>query len=237
MSRPSRKKAREEGGDHRALPALDAGPVDEPVRVAGVRHPHHGREIDRKARGTGGRFDLGIDGGGAVGAAEAAFEEGSAVGTFGGQVGVELEGVPFDRERMAGARLECAVEQALADIAPRADGIGEDVELDHRAAFRGGDRAGLRLGRPRGKPARRGHGGAGSCRAEAGHEALFRTAEKNGPRAPTPPLPVSPHTTRHRAGSRASRRRAAAGRGSGGCARGRCARPARTRAARRSARR
>ena len=70
-------------------------------------------------------------------ATEFAFQIGTAVHPFSRHVGVKLERVPFDRERVVRLAFQCAVQMGLADIAPRANRVGHDIKLDrlgHRCA-------------------------------------------------------------------------------------------------------
>ena len=85
--------------------------------------------------------DLAINAQGVFPAAEFGFEVFAPVHTLGGHVGVELERVPFDGEGVVGLGLQRLFQPGLADIAPRADGIGKDINLDHVFALNWARRA------------------------------------------------------------------------------------------------
>ena len=50
---------------------------------------------------------------------------------FGRHVGIELERPPGDGDVVAAAQIERALEAPLADVAPRADRVGDDVDVNH----------------------------------------------------------------------------------------------------------
>src|SRR6056297_4162510 len=113
----------EEPADSGGLAALDAGPVNEPVRIDRARRALDGFEIQREARRLGRLGDAGVDRNGGVLPAELRFEIGAPVHAAWGHVGVELERVPLDVEGVVGPCLERPVETGFADIAPRADRV------------------------------------------------------------------------------------------------------------------
>ena len=98
--------------------------------VQGVGHPLRLVGVHVDACGAG-RFAQAVVHGIDAGlAAELLLKMGALRHAFGRHVGVQLERVPLDLERVVGVRGQCAVEVGLADIAPGADRVGEDVQAD-----------------------------------------------------------------------------------------------------------
>ncbi len=100
--------------------------------------------IDQAFHGGGGRDALG-DHGIALGRAEFGFQISLAVDAFARDPGIEEIRAPIDVDGDIGGERDGAFEPALADIAPRADDVGDDVdmhgsgassgEFDHRKTF------------------------------------------------------------------------------------------------------
>jgi hypothetical protein len=95
------------------------------------------RELEGDAHLAAGLLDAGVDLARPRGAAELLLEIVLATDTGAGHVGVQLVGVPRHRDRRVGMPLlperERLLEAALADVAPRADHVGHDVEGERHA--------------------------------------------------------------------------------------------------------
>src|SRR6056297_461796 len=104
--------------------ALDRGEVDrEPCRLGALQH--RGIGLDR-----------------AVLAAELALQIVAAIHAAFGHVGVELEGMPFDLERVPGTLYKRLIQKGFTDIAPGADRVGNDIKLDHEGPRKSAARRG-----------------------------------------------------------------------------------------------
>src|SRR5204863_9929795 len=55
---------------------------------------------------------------------------------LGRHVGIELERPPRKRDVVAPAEVERALEAALANVAPRTDRVGDDVDINHAPTLR-----------------------------------------------------------------------------------------------------
>jgi len=126
------------GGEHRlhgcVLHAVHASQPNQPVRVERVRRPRHQVRAEHQTD-TGGRGgDLGIPLAGTLGAAELRGAKQRAVGALLRHVRVKLERMPIDRGRQPVGRQqgERAFELPLADVAPRADCVRDDVDAQVR---------------------------------------------------------------------------------------------------------
>jgi hypothetical protein len=130
--------------DERGGVAARLRPGDQPVRVARVRLQRDALEVERDAGLRPGPAHAIVDLRGARGPPELALEIVPAVDALGGQVGIELVGVPaHGRQRLAGLgeRRERGIEMALADVAPGADDVRDDVDdRQGRLGFHGGFR-------------------------------------------------------------------------------------------------
>ena len=115
----------------KGLAPLEPGPVDDAVGVQRVGdalgrvgvHPD-AVLFGNLAEAVMDRLKLSLG-------AEARDQVGALVHACGGHVGVQLERMPFDAERVVGMTFQRAVEIGLAEIAPRADRVGKDVKLHH----------------------------------------------------------------------------------------------------------
>src|SRR5690606_9494378 len=123
--------AAEENIDHFVLAAGGTCPADQPVAVQRVwrflDEVEAEIDADRRAviadRVTHFLCALG---------AEFLFEIGLAIDTARRNGGVELEGAPDNADAFAAVNLKRLIEPFLADIAPGADCVGDDVELHLR---------------------------------------------------------------------------------------------------------
>ena len=122
----------EEGRDDGGLPPFQPRPMDQAVCVQRVGNAGNGAKIDLKACVARGLFDARVNLDCAGLAAKLCLQILASVPPIGGHVGVQLKGVPFDFKGVVRVRLKRAVKIALADIAPGANRVREDVELDHR---------------------------------------------------------------------------------------------------------
>ncbi len=111
--------------------AIGGGPSNEPVRVERIRADLHGIEIECDAIGIAEcvqRFMRPVDG---CLTAELGGEMLLVVHAFRRQVGVELIGTPLHRDLQLSADIgDRLVEPRLAQIAPRADDVGDDIDAD-----------------------------------------------------------------------------------------------------------
>ena len=124
----------EQGADDLRLPPFNPGPMDQAVRVQGIGRPLHRFEIEGEARSCGGLGHPGIGLHCLRLAAKLGFKITAPVRTIRWHVGVKLKRMPFNFKRMIAARFfnpgQCAVQIGFADIAPRADRVGNYVKLD-----------------------------------------------------------------------------------------------------------
>ena len=124
----------EVGAEHRlhrrVLHAVLPGEPDQPVRVDRVRRPRHQIGAERQADGRRRLGDPLIQRRRLLRAAELPGAIGGAVAALLRHVGIELERVPVHREAqpLLRQRRQRALQLALADIAPRADRVGDDVD-------------------------------------------------------------------------------------------------------------
>ena len=121
----------EERHRHAILALLDARPMQEPMRIERVWRALDRREVDGEPCRLGALQHRGIGLDRAVLAAELALQIVAAIHAALGHVGVELEGVPFDLERVPGSLGKRLIQKGFTDIAPRADRVGNDIKLDH----------------------------------------------------------------------------------------------------------
>ena len=116
--------------DDAILHALLAGEADHAMGLHGVGRAGEllEMEVDADARGHAG--DALVHLLRALGAAELGEAVLLTVDAFGWHLGIELEGMPGDGEAQLGLfqDVEGALEMALADVAPRTDDIGNDVD-------------------------------------------------------------------------------------------------------------
>ena len=108
-----------------------ARPVDQPVRIEGVGLARHPAEIEVEAGRRPGLPDCGVDVFGPFDAAELGGQVRFPVHAPGRHVRIELERPPADKDievrRPSG---QCLLEPALADITPRTDRVGNDIDSD-----------------------------------------------------------------------------------------------------------
>ena len=125
-----------------ALVRRVGGVADQAVRVDGVGRAFHALEGEVDALGLAGRADLVVDRVGVAGAAELELEILAPVHAAGRHVRVELEGAPVDRQVRLRPLGEGALQPALADEAPGADRVGEDIDVHRKSNHdRGAPRA------------------------------------------------------------------------------------------------
>ena len=121
----------EEQVDDKQLPLLQPRPMDQSMSIDCVGRLFDLIEVE---------FDtcslrMGDDG--AIGlhhtllTAEFRLEVFTAIHPFGRHVWVQLERMPFNLKRMIWKVCERFVEVGFANVAPRADGIRNDIKLDH----------------------------------------------------------------------------------------------------------
>ncbi len=118
--------------DQRIRLAVQGRVADQAVRVAGVRRAPDAVEGEGDVLASARRGDRRID---AAGMGRIAELGGEIVGPRHAalrHVGVELEGAPGDRHGEVRTLLERASEAPLADEAPRADDVGDDVDMHGR---------------------------------------------------------------------------------------------------------
>ncbi len=107
-------------------------PRDQSMRIERIRLSVNAIEIERNANAGAGGADTRVDFGRTCLAAEFGFDIRGASDTLGWQVGIELKGMPAANDGKAGfARVQLCqrrLELALADVAPRADDVGNDID-------------------------------------------------------------------------------------------------------------
>ena len=130
-----------DGRDHGRLPPLKPRPMDQPVCVQRVGHPPGGVRVNFGPGSAACLFQPQMHLDQAV-LSELRGQIVVLVDALGGHIGVQLERVPFNAKRVVGMGLKRAIEIGLADIAPGANRIGEDIKPDHH-----GRPAGRRAGR------------------------------------------------------------------------------------------
>ena len=101
------------------------------MRIQCVRRAFDRGEVDLNPRFFGLLRDFGVDLDGRFLAAEFQFQILAPVHALGRHIGVQLERMPFDQKGVIRMRGQRAVQIGLADIAPRANRIGDDIKLDH----------------------------------------------------------------------------------------------------------
>src|SRR5262249_35845826 len=126
----------EQLGNDLVLAAVLAGPMDQAMRQHGVGRPPDQRELELDARLAAAFGDRLVDLARPVAAAELRAPIVAARTAPGRHVGVEREGPPGHRHVGAAAQRQRALEAALADVAPRADRVRDDVDIDHGESLR-----------------------------------------------------------------------------------------------------
>src|SRR5690606_2771040 len=150
----------EQGLDDFVLLAEDRRAMDQPMRVDGIGRARNPLEFEGDAGAFPGPTDPLINLFGALGPTELGRQIVAPIEAACGDVRVELNRPPVHLDRLAGATLpERRFQAPLADEAPGADGIGYDVDADHKPVYR--PPAGLGSRKP-------GRGGCLTSRARAG---------------------------------------------------------------------
>ena len=111
--------------------AFDSGPVDQSVRIKRVRRFLDAFEIDAQTCFLGMLHQRRIRFDRTFLAAKLALEIRATIHAFFRHFRIQLERVPRDQKGMVGALRQRAVEMRFANVAPRANRVGHDVELDH----------------------------------------------------------------------------------------------------------
>ena len=101
----------------------------------GVRRPGDFLEGEIQPLAFAGVPDIGIDLVGAFWTTELSFDIVLAQHTVAWHVRVQLKGAPLDRYRLSLPRLDGAFQPSLADKAPGADYVREQIDPDHHIAL------------------------------------------------------------------------------------------------------
>jgi hypothetical protein len=125
---PGDQVAAEKLAGQAVLRAFDTRPSHQAMGVERVRLPRDPVEMQLEPCGGGGLLHLAVNPPRGRLAAEFGGEMTLPVRAFRWNVGIELKGPPADRERVLFRRLQRPVETRLADIAPGAARIRDDVE-------------------------------------------------------------------------------------------------------------
>ena len=104
------------------------------MRCEGVGGTRHALERERDALLRTRLADTVVHRPGRVRAAELCRHVLGPLHALGGKAGIELEWVPADAHFVGVEPGKGALDAPLANVAPRADGVGNDVDLDHGEA-------------------------------------------------------------------------------------------------------
>jgi len=119
----------EQRADQAGLHAEAAGVADQAMRVHGVRGALDPAELEIDAFGGADLGELVIALGGALDAAELPREVRLPIHAVERHVRIQLERTPADQDVGHSAHRKRLLEPAFADVAPRADGIDDDVQF------------------------------------------------------------------------------------------------------------